>query len=126
MSVPDLIFISALALVVVGPKKLPEVARQVGKFMAEFKRASNEFKHQLDAEMMNIEMEERAKKQSDDPQNGQVLPKEEPWERLIRPISESVSRTKQEFVAMVNPETAAPGNPAAPEQPSATKSTGGE
>src|SRR5215469_13720532 len=99
MSVPDLIFISALALVVVGPKKLPEVARQVGKFMAEFKRASNEFKHQLDAEMMNIEMEERAKKQSENPQNGQVLPKEEPWERLMRPISESVARTKQELFA---------------------------
>jgi sec-independent protein translocase protein TatB len=103
MSVPDLIFISALALVIVGPKKLPEVARQVGKFMAEFKRASNEFKHQIEAEMMNIEIEERVKKQSDDPQTAQVLPKEEPWERLMRPISESVSRTKQELVALANP-----------------------
>jgi Tat protein translocase TatB subunit len=126
MSVPDLIFISALALVVVGPKKLPEVARQVGKFLAEFKRASNEFKHQLDAEMMNIEMEERAKKQSDNPQGAQVLPKEEPWERLMRPITESVSRTRQEFSAIVNPEASVPSKTPVPDQPSTTKSTGGE
>jgi Tat protein translocase TatB subunit len=126
MSVPDLIFISALALVIVGPKKLPEVARQVGKFMAEFKRASNEFKHQLESEMMNIEFEERAKKQSENPQPAQVLPKEEPWERLMKPLTESVSRTKQEFAAMVNPETPAATTTATPEPPSTTKPTGGE
>lgn len=100
MSVPDLIFISALALVVVGPKKLPEVARQLGKFMTEFKRASNEFKNQLETEMLNIELEERAKKPQDGPK---VLPPDEPWERLMRPLTDSVSRTKQELVAMVNP-----------------------
>lgn len=125
MSVPDLIFISALALVVVGPKKLPEVARQVGKFMAEFKRASNEFKHQLESEMMNIELEERAKKQSENPQGAQVLSKEEPWERLMKPLTESVSRTKQEFAAMVNPEAPATTTPA-PDPSSTTKPTGGE
>ncbi len=96
MSVPDIIFISVLALVVVGPKKLPEVARQLGKFMAEFKRASNEFKNQLETEMLNIELEERAKKQGEAPK---VLPPDEPWERLMRPLTDSVSRTKQEFVA---------------------------
>jgi TatA/E family protein of Tat protein translocase len=40
---PEIIFIFLLALVVVGPKKLPELGRQLGKFMSEFKRASNEF-----------------------------------------------------------------------------------
>ena len=113
---PDLIFIFALALVIVGPKKLPEVARQVGKFMAEFKRASNDFKHQLESEMMNIELEERTKKQSDNPQGAQVPPKEEPWERLMKPLTESVSRTKQEFAAMVNPEASAKTT-ATPDQP---------
>ena len=67
MSLPDLIFIFLLALVIVGPKKLPGLARQAGKFMAEFKRASNEFKNQLETEMMNIELEERAKKQAKTP-----------------------------------------------------------
>jgi len=100
MSLPDLIFISGLALVLVGPKKLPGLARQAGRFMAEFKRASNEFKHQLESEMLNIEMEERASKQGENPK---VLPPEEPWERLMRPLTESVSRTKQEFAGLVNP-----------------------
>jgi sec-independent protein translocase protein TatB len=123
MSVPDLIFISVLALVVVGPKKLPQVASQLGKFMAEFKRASNEFKHQLESEMMNIELEERVKKTSEGPQDAQVLPKEEPWERLMRPISESVSRTKQELVAMTNPQAPPPRTSTA-DQDSPTKFSG--
>ena len=41
--------------------------------MAEFKRASNEFKNQFETEMLNIEMEERAKKQGENPK---VLPPE--------------------------------------------------
>ncbi|HEY1732017.1 MAG TPA: twin-arginine translocase TatA/TatE family subunit [Terriglobales bacterium] len=121
MSLPDLIFISGLALVLVGPKKLPGLARQAGKFMAEFKRASNEFKRQLDTEMLNIELEEHAKKQGEDPK---VLPPDEPWERLMRPLTESVSRTKKEFVAMVSPGEQPP-NPEQPVQPP-VRSSGGE
>ena len=65
LGMPEMIFIFLLALVVVGPKRLPGLARQLGKYMAEFKRASNEFKNQLETEMMNIELDERAKKQAD-------------------------------------------------------------
>jgi sec-independent protein translocase protein TatB len=121
MSLPDLIFISGLALVLVGPKKLPGLARQAGKFMAEFKRASNEFKRQLDTEMLNIELEERAKKQGEDPK---VLAPEEPWERLMRPLTDSVSRTKQEFAAMVNPAGEPPKTGEEPAPP--VRSAGGE
>jgi Tat protein translocase TatB subunit len=121
MSMPDVIFISVLALVIVGPKKLPEVARQLGKFMAEFKRASNEFKNQLETEMLNIELEERAKK----PQDGaKILPPDEPWERLMRPLTESVSRTKQDLVAMVNPAGEPPK--AEPPSPPPLRPTGNE
>ena len=66
LGMPEMIFIFLLALVVVGPKRLPGLARQLGKYMAEFKRASNEFKNQLETEMMNIELEERAKKQQEE------------------------------------------------------------
>jgi TatA/E family protein of Tat protein translocase len=62
LGMPEMIFIFMLALVVFGPRKLPELGRQLGKALAEFKRASNEFKNQLEVEMMNIELEERAKK----------------------------------------------------------------
>jgi sec-independent protein translocase protein TatB len=53
----EMAFIFLLALIIFGPKKLPEIARQIGKVLAEFKRASNEFKWQLDAEMRQIEAE---------------------------------------------------------------------
>ena len=65
LGMPEMIFIFLLALVVVGPKRLPELARQLGKWAAEFKRASNEFKNQLETEMMNIELDERARKQTE-------------------------------------------------------------
>jgi Tat protein translocase TatB subunit len=111
LGLPEMIFILLLALVVVGPKKLPEVARQLGKFLAEFKRTSNGFKHQLEAEMLNIELQERAKKQQESPQ---VLSPEEPWERLMRPLADTVSRTRQELVAVAtsNPEPTIPSAPA--------------
>ena len=47
MSMGETIFLFILALVIFGPKKLPEIARQVGKYLNEFKRASNEFKAQI-------------------------------------------------------------------------------
>lgn len=58
----DSIFIFLLALVLFGPKKLPEMARQLGKLMAEFRRASNEFKLQIEEEMRTMEQQERQKK----------------------------------------------------------------
>ena len=62
LGMSEMIFIFIAALILVGPKKLPEMMRQVGKWMAEFKRASNEFKYQIEAEMRNMELEtERAK-----------------------------------------------------------------
>jgi TatA/E family protein of Tat protein translocase len=99
LGLPELVFIFLLALVLVGPRKLPELGRQLGRYLAEFKRASNDFRRQIEVEMLSIEREERAKKQADGPQ---VLPPEEPWERLMKPISESVSRTRQELVSVLH------------------------
>jgi len=56
-SFSEMAFIFVLALLIFGPKKLPEIARQIGKMLAEFKRASNEFKWQLESEMRQIEAE---------------------------------------------------------------------
>ena len=70
---PEMIFIFLLALLIFGPKKLPEVGRQLGKFMAEFKRASNEFKAQLETEMRNLELEEASKQRASAPT---ILPPE--------------------------------------------------
>src|SRR5579864_4762490 len=59
MSFSETIFLFFLALVIFGPKKLPEIARQVGKALNEFRRASNEFKAQIEQEISNLEVENR-------------------------------------------------------------------
>jgi sec-independent protein translocase protein TatB len=58
----DSIFIFLLALVLFGPKKLPEIGRTIGKLLAEFRRASNEFKFQIQDELRTMEDDERRKK----------------------------------------------------------------
>src|SRR5271169_4338072 len=59
MSFSETIFLFLLALIIFGPKKLPEIARQVGKYMNEFKRASNEFKAQIEQEIAHLEVENK-------------------------------------------------------------------
>ena len=54
---PEMIFLFFLALLIFGPKKLPEVGRQIGKALNEFKRASNEFRSQIESEIANLERE---------------------------------------------------------------------
>ena len=90
LGMPEMIFIFLLALVLFGPKKLPELGRQLGKALAEFKKASNEFKNQLEVEMMNIELEERAKKAPDPA--AKILPAEKLFETATVPPIESIPR----------------------------------
>src|SRR6267378_3803208 len=52
---PEMVFIFIGALILFGPKKLPEIGRQIGKALNEFKRASNEFKAQIESEIANLE-----------------------------------------------------------------------
>ena len=59
MSFSETIFLFFLALIIFGPKKLPEIARQIGKYMNEFKRASNEFKSQIEQEIAHLEVEQK-------------------------------------------------------------------
>jgi sec-independent protein translocase protein TatA len=54
--VPELILIFVVALIVFGPRKLPELGRSLGKSIAEFKRASNDLRSTLDEE---IRLDER-------------------------------------------------------------------
>lgn len=58
-SFADSIFLFVLALLLFGPKKLPVLARELGKWMGEFRRASNEFKMQMDEELRAAEQTDR-------------------------------------------------------------------
>ncbi|HEY6251659.1 MAG TPA: twin-arginine translocase TatA/TatE family subunit, partial [Candidatus Angelobacter sp.] len=60
-SFSEMAFLVLLGLVLFGPKKLPEIARTMGKFIAEFKRASNEFQSQIHDEIQKLELDEHAK-----------------------------------------------------------------
>jgi sec-independent protein translocase protein TatB len=57
----DSAFIVLLALLLFGPKKLPVLARQLGKLMADFRRASNEFRTQMEEELRISEQADRQK-----------------------------------------------------------------
>ena len=50
IGMPELIIILVIALIVIGPKKLPDLARSLGKGMAEFKKATQEIKESIDVE----------------------------------------------------------------------------
>ena len=54
---PELVLILVLALIVFGPRKLPEIGKSMGKMLAEFRKASNDFKRTIEDE---IEAEKRA------------------------------------------------------------------
>jgi sec-independent protein translocase protein TatB len=132
MSLPDTIFIFGLALVIFGPKKLPEIGRQLGKLVLEFRRASNEFKMQIEEELRAAELADRQKQIAAPPvtsspvpepssealtirppSNGATVSTESPSSRVI-PVHEEVAEL--EAVAGDHPELAANGLKHEPEQ----------
>ena len=62
IGMPELIIIFVIALIIFGPRKLPELGRTLGKSLAEFKRATNELKTTLEDE---IRLEEQQLQRSD-------------------------------------------------------------
>ncbi len=56
IGMPEMILILAVALIVIGPKKLPDLAKSLGKAMGEFKRATSDLKEsmQIDAELKEV------------------------------------------------------------------------
>jgi Tat protein translocase TatB subunit len=76
LGMPEMLFIFLLALIVFGPKKLPELARQLGKIMADFKRATNDFKYQLENEIDQLDIqaknEEREKSRAQQIVDGEL------------------------------------------------------
>ena len=59
LSVPHMIVVFVIVLVVFGPQKLPELARGLGKLMAEFRKASTDFKSAFEEEMRDLDRQAR-------------------------------------------------------------------
>lgn len=60
IGMPELIIIFVIALIIFGPRKLPELGKSLGKSLAEFKRASNELKSTLEEEIRVEEQQHKA------------------------------------------------------------------
>jgi Tat protein translocase TatB subunit len=68
---PELLLIAVLALVVIGPKRLPDLARALGRGFAEFRRATDELKQSFEEESRNARSQELRQKLLDE---GKIRP----------------------------------------------------
>jgi TatA/E family protein of Tat protein translocase len=62
IGMPELIVIFVIALIIFGPRKLPELGRSLGRSLAEFKKASNELRNTLEEEIRIEEQKDAASK----------------------------------------------------------------
>jgi len=102
LGMPELMMIMLLALLLFGPKKLPEIGKQVGKALGEFKRASNDLKRSIQDEMDKVK--EGLDPMSSDPPKPE--PKPEP--PALVPAAGAVAQQK----------AAEPATPSTPTTPS--------
>jgi sec-independent protein translocase protein TatB len=63
LGMADTLILMVMALVVFGPRRLPQIGRQIGKLMYEFRKASNDFKFQMEEELRNAEEADRRQKE---------------------------------------------------------------
>src|SRR6516162_2075280 len=66
LGMADSLILMVLALVVFGPRRLPQIGRQIGKLMYEFRKASNDFKFQMEEELRVSEDADRRKKEEEE------------------------------------------------------------
>ena len=83
---PELIIIFVVALLVFGPKRLPELGRSLGRGLAEFRRASSDLKNSIEREIEAAEIESA---------------------KIVHPVAEQPSAPSNPV-----PNSPAPGNPA--------------
>jgi sec-independent protein translocase protein TatA len=63
IGMPEMIIILVIALIVIGPQKLPELAKSLGKGLAEFKKAADDFRQGVEQEAKETEEKERIAKE---------------------------------------------------------------
>jgi sec-independent protein translocase protein TatB len=68
LGMADSLILMVMALVVFGPRRLPQIGRQIGKLMYEFRKASNDFKFQMEEELRSAEEADRRKKEEEERQ----------------------------------------------------------
>ena len=85
IGMPELVIIFVIALIIFGPRKLPELGKSLGRSLAEFKRASNELRNTLDEEIRledqrNTEEQRKAEERRAQAARQSAAPEEVPAE----------------------------------------------
>ena len=79
VGLPEVTVILILALLIFGPKKLPELGKQLGKTLKSLKKASNEFQNEID-QVMNDEDKEESPKSVESNQTNKINQEKIDWE----------------------------------------------
>lgn len=83
IGMPELIVILVIALIVIGPHKLPDLAKSLGKGLAEFKKASEDFQRNIQEEVRKADVLDAQKKEP------------QPTEASSEPAQESAQEAAQ-------------------------------
>jgi sec-independent protein translocase protein TatB len=126
----DSLILMVMALVVFGPRRLPEIGRQIGKLMYEVRKASNDFKFQMEEELRKSEDADRRKKEEERvralppaapagldsqlPESGTGVPSPYPGEGVDPPVSPAEFQQDEPYPRIQPPST---GDPVAAARP---------
>jgi sec-independent protein translocase protein TatB len=89
LGMADTLILMVLALVVFGPRRLPQIGRQIGKLMYEFRKASNDFKFQMEEELRQAEEADR--RQKEEAERQRAMAATPPAPQLEQPAAESAA-----------------------------------
>jgi TatA/E family protein of Tat protein translocase len=115
IGMPELLIIFTIALIVFGPRKLPELGRSLGKSLGEFKRASNDLRNTLEDE---IHVEKQTPPEPAPPARAQAPPADDPNDLDSNSLEEEVQ------VAQTQPEPLQPTGASAPPAKDPNDTTG--
>ena len=103
LSMWDSLIVMIMALVVFGPRRLPKIGRQIGKLMYEFRKASNDFRFQMEEEMRNAEEADRRKREEAERQRALAAPNTQPPAQIdsssaVTEPASSAAETSEEYI----------------------------
>jgi sec-independent protein translocase protein TatB len=101
----DTMIVMIMALVVFGPRRLPKIGRQIGKLMYEFRKASNDFRFQMEEEMRMAEEADRRKREEEERQRALAAAPPAQIEASTTPAETPAAPAAEEYPAGSEPDS---------------------